>query len=195
MERSSFNLHLVENFFDAEVCRELITEMRSADAAAALTYGKGEAVVDERVRQANRLSVSQESVVFVSYQLEKQRGLLAKVFQTELAAFEEPEFLCYRVGDFFVAHQDGNTGLVNLDTDRRRRISVSIFLNTQSRDPRPESYCGGSLIFSDWRTNKRQEVVGQAGMLLAFPSETTHEVTPVTYGERYAIVSWYGVSD
>jgi len=28
-------------------------------------------------------------------------------------------------------------------------------------------------------------------MLVAFRSETTHEVTPVTHGERYSIASWF----
>ncbi|MER9409217.1 2OG-Fe(II) oxygenase [Mesorhizobium sp. M0589] len=29
------------------------------------------------------------------------------------------------------------------------------------------------------------------GSLVAFRSETTHEVTPVTCNERFTIVSWY----
>jgi predicted 2-oxoglutarate/Fe(II)-dependent dioxygenase YbiX len=29
------------------------------------------------------------------------------------------------------------------------------------------------------------------GTLVAFRAETTHEVTPVTHGERVTIVSWY----
>jgi predicted 2-oxoglutarate/Fe(II)-dependent dioxygenase YbiX len=34
-------------------------------------------------------------------------------------------------------------------------------------------------------------MVGEPGMLIAFRAETTHEITPVTHGERYSIVSWY----
>ena len=75
-----------------------------------------------------------------------------------------------------MAHQDGNTGLVNLESDRTRKISVTIFLNNQSPISQPDCYEGGSLLFSDWRTGVRQEVVGEAGMLVAFRSETTHEV-------------------
>jgi predicted 2-oxoglutarate/Fe(II)-dependent dioxygenase YbiX len=29
------------------------------------------------------------------------------------------------------------------------------------------------------------------GSLVAFRSETTHEVIPVTHGERFTVVSWY----
>jgi predicted 2-oxoglutarate/Fe(II)-dependent dioxygenase YbiX len=96
------------------------------------------------------------------------------------------------VGDFFVAHQDGNTGLLRLDSDQSRRISVSIFLNRESEVPETESYCGGSLVFHDWRNRKQYRLIAEAGTLVAFRSETTHEVIAVTSGERYSIVSWYG---
>ncbi|MCA1578026.1 MAG: 2OG-Fe(II) oxygenase [Acidobacteria bacterium] len=33
--------------------------------------------------------------------------------------------------------------------------------------------------------------VGERGTLIAFRAETTHEVTPVTHGERYSMVSWF----
>jgi predicted 2-oxoglutarate/Fe(II)-dependent dioxygenase YbiX len=39
--------------------------------------------------------------------------------------------------------------------------------------------------------NVRHPVIGEPGTLVAFRSETTHEVTPVTHGQRYTIVSWY----
>ena len=162
---------------------------------AAPTYGKGEAEVDERVRRVRRVSVSEESVAFVSRRLEDERTSMANHFGISLDSCELPQFLCYRVGDFFVAHQDGNTGLVNLDTDRTRRISVSVFLNNQSATPEPDTYGGGALVFSDWRTGKRHEVYGEAGMLVAFRSELTHEVTQVTQAERFAVVSWFGTND
>ena len=167
--------------------------MRRSPVSAASTYGKGDATVDARVRRTSRVLPSAETVSYVSQRLEAHRHDLERHFAIELGGCEEPQFLRYGVGDFFVAHQDGNTGLINLDSDRTRRVSVTIFLNTQSAEQHGESYCGGSLVFSDWRTGARHEVAGDAGMLVAFRSETTHEVTPVTQGERYAIVTWYGL--
>ena len=55
--------------------------------------------------------------------------------------------------------------------------------------------CGGSLVFTEWRAGRtmgQYRLIPEQGMLVAFPSELTHEVMPVTYGERYSIVSWYG---
>jgi SM-20-related protein len=193
VDNPSFDLHIVKNFFDEKTCRELIAEMRASAASAALTYGKGDATVDERVRRVRRLSPSPQTVAFVTHQLDEQREEIGERFGIRLSGCEEPQFLCYRAGDFFVAHQDGNTGVVNLESDRARRISVSIFLNDQSSAPEADTYCGGSLVFSDWRNGARHEVTGVAGMWVAFRSELTHEVTPVTHGERFVIVSWYVV--
>jgi len=189
---AGFDLLIVKDFFDSNTRGQIVDEMRHSPAAAAPTYGKGEATIDERVRRTSRVSPTGETVRHVLSRLEECREMGEQHFKIELGKCEEPQFLCYRIGDFFVAHQDGNTGLINLETDRTRRISVSIFLNQQSAKRENEKYRGGSLVFSDWRTGARYELFGEAGTLVAFRSETTHEVTPVTYGERYAIVSWYG---
>ena len=104
-----------------------------------------------------------------------------------LSSFEEPQILRYRPGDFFVAHQDGNTGLMHSEREARRKVSVVLFVN--------EGYGGGELVFSEWhpaRPHGRYAVPAEAGLLAAFPAEATHEVTPVTQGHRYTIVSWFG---
>ena len=163
----------------------LVEEMRSAASTSALTYGRGSPAVEERVRRVSSVTVSEQSRVLVTSKLSEYLPALSRHFQVHLAACEEPQFLCYRVGDFFVAHQDGNTGLINLESDRLRRVSVTVFLNDS------EHYEGGALVFSNYRTGKRVEFAGKAGTLLAFRSETTHEVTPVKSGERYSIVTWF----
>jgi SM-20-related protein len=68
-------------------------------------------------------------------------------------------------------------------------ISTVIFLSRQSEQPEAEAYCGGSLVFSSM--TDRVRIPSEPNMLVAFRSEMTHEVTPVTHGERYSIASWY----
>lgn len=187
-----FDLHLARSFFDVETCRELIGELRRSSSSPALTYAKDNlGSVDERVRKVARLMPSPEIVEYVVRRLTAYRERIEEYFKVSLSSCEDPQFLRYRVGDFFVAHQDGNTGLIRLDTDGSRRISVSIFLNHQSERPEPNAYCGGSLVFSDWRSGAECRLACEAGTLVAFRSELTHEVIPVTDGERYSIVSWY----
>lgn len=188
-----FDLYSVEDFLDGETCVKLIDEIVGSPRSPAVTYSESQSgSIDERVRRVARVMPSREAVNQINTRLEEHRLKVAEHFGLNLNRQEEPQFLCYSVGDFFVAHQDGNTGLMRLDTDRFRHVSLSLFLNPQSEGPAANSYCGGSLVFSDWRTEQKFEFKGAPGTLVAFRAETTHEVTPVTHGERYAIVSWYG---
>ena len=189
-----FDLYVVRDFFDAGECAELLAELRRAEAGAATVYGRGASGdVDERVRRAERLAPPAEVVGRVVRRLSERRGDVEKHFGLGPGACEEPQFLRYRVGDFFVAHQDGNTGMLMSERERARKISVVVFLNRQAETPAAGAYCGGSLVFSDWRKGPRGfPFYGETGTLVAFRAETTHEVLPVTHGERYSIVSWYG---
>ena len=192
---SGFDLYMVRNFFDVETCAEFINELRRSPGGPATVYSRSElGSVDERVRKAARLAPSPETVERVRLRLLEYREEVAEHFGMSLADCEEPQFLRYRVGDFFVAHQDGNTGMLRSDREQSRKVSVVIFLNRQSQAPETDAYCGGSLVFSDWRARpprKDFQLPVEAGTMVTFRSETTHEVIPVTHGERYSIVSWY----
>jgi SM-20-related protein len=117
-------------------------------------------------------------------------------FRASVSDCEEPQFLRYGVCDFFVAHQDGNAGLIRSEREMSRKISVVIFLSNQSENPLPDTYCGGPLVLHRWdvslgRADECLNLAGEAGTLVAFHLETTHEVTPVTHGERHSIACWY----
>jgi predicted 2-oxoglutarate/Fe(II)-dependent dioxygenase YbiX len=189
--RDSFDFYVCGNFLDAASCNRLTDEIRRSEAGKAVTYGKGDAgSIDERTRRVRRAIVSKETIDSVSSRLSQHLPHLRSHFQIKLDSFEEPQFLWYGPGDFFVAHQDGNTGLIQLDSDRLRRVSLTIFLNGQSDDESPNRYQGGSLVFSDRATDNRAVVRGETGKLVAFRSELTHEVTPIQSGDRFAVVTW-----
>lgn len=189
-----FDLFALSNFLDARTCKEIVAEMGATPGEPATIYGRGSSSsVDESVRKALSQVLSRETVESVRRRLWECKGEVEKHFGIGLSTCEEPQFLRYRVGDFFVAHQDGNTGLLRLDSEARR-VSVSIFLTRQSQTPEEGAYCGGSLVFHDWRApegNRELRFVGEAGTLVAFRAETTHEVTPLTHGERYSIACWF----
>jgi SM-20-related protein len=178
---------LLIDAFDAVACEEIVRELRAAHGAAASVYGKSATgAVDASVRKATRLAAPDDVRDRVIAQLEVQRAAIEEHFGVALDAIEEPQFLRYVTGDYFVAHQDGNTPLLR-DDSRFRKISVVIFLSP------PSAYDGGSLVFHGRYpdTDLRIPVAAQQGSLVAFPSETTHEVMPLTRGERFTIVSWY----
>jgi SM-20-related protein len=189
-----FGLYVLRGFFDERTREEIIAEMRSARGAPVTVYGQGSSgSIDERVRKGVRHEPSRETVESVRRRLLECKREVEEYFRVSLSECEEPQFLRYRVGDFFVAHQDGNTGLLRLDQEARR-VSVVIFLSRPSDDPDEGDYCGGSLVFHDWRPGRgggELRLAGEAGTLVAFRSETTHEVTPVTHGERHSIACWY----
>ena len=186
-----FDFHVVEEFFDHRTCRNLIDEIRRSETSAALTFVKHDSgYVDESTRKVKRAVLNLETTRWVTTRLHEHLPRLCEHFEVRLSAIEEPQFLWYGPGDFFVAHQDGNTKLIQLESDRLRRTSLTIFLNPQSDDDDEESYSGGSLVFTDRLTGDVCEIRGETGKLVAFRPELTHEVKPIQRGNRFTVVTW-----
>jgi SM-20-related protein len=179
-----FDVLWLRDFLDASLRDEILAQLRASTAHAATVYSGGGAAVQARVRSVQRVDLAPELRDAVMQRLIERKPEIERHFDILLGECEEPQFLRYESGDFFVAHQDGNVSLL-ADDSRHRRISVVLFLN--------DGYEGGALTlhgpYPDF--NVRHPVIGEPGTLVAFRSETTHEVTPVTDGERYTIVSWY----
>ena len=187
-----FDLLLVENFLDPATRDAVLGDARDAAGAAATVHGLGPAEVAPRVRHAAQLAVSDATRRVVDQRLSELRLALTRRFGVALSAHEPPQFLRYEAGGFFVAHQDGNTPLIR-DRTRDRRISIVIFLNPQTPEPVDGAYTGGDLVFHAPYpdVDTREAAAAPAGALVAFRSETTHEVTMVTSGERYTIATWF----
>jgi len=180
-----FNLLFLDDFFGSAVLEEILREVESAAGGDAEVYGAtAGGAVDPRTRSTKKLIVAPAIRERVASAFTELRPALEEHFRIVLTSFEEPQFLRYGPGDFFVAHQDGNTGLIR-DDAMHRRVSLVAFLN--------DAYSGGSLLLHGRypHFDQRHVVPARPGALVAFPSETTHEVTPVTDGLRYTIVSWY----
>jgi SM-20-related protein len=181
------DLLFIEDFLDAATCAAMIDELRVADVAAATTYGGAQGLarsVEVHVRKTTRVAAPLAARQLVDERLRERIGEVAAHFRVELSEHEEPQFLRYDEGDFFVAHQDGNTSMTLVDRLNRRLVSAVVFLSD------PSAYGGGQLVFHRSFTD-RMPVTPPAGTLVAFRSESTHEVLPVTGGERYTIASWY----
>jgi SM-20-related protein len=121
---------------------------------------------------------------------------VAGVFGIEVSGVQRPQFLRYREGDFFAAHQDRGSDRRGAEFAQQREISVVIFLNDETSEDRPDTYEGGALTLfglldSDDDRSVGLPVSGEAGALIGFPSEMLHEVTPITRGERFTVVSWF----
>ena len=70
------------------------------------------------------------------------------------------------------------------DSAVTRKLSFTIQLSDS------DEYKGGELLLYRFRLDKPEIAQREKGMMIAFPSSTIHEVTPVTVGTRYSLVGW-----
>jgi SM-20-related protein len=193
---ADFGLFLRRKFIDAETCARIVAEIRSAPTTQAPVYIEGSPdLVHEDVRRATSLHPSAETIDWVQERLLQQLPALSAHFKLDLTGCERPQFLVYRAGDFFVRHQDGNSEQLEFDHLRVRRISIVVFLNDAATELEPDTFRGGALLFCREGDAQQQSVTfplwGETGLLVAFASETLHEVTPVTDGERFTIINFF----
>jgi len=142
--------------------------------------------VDEAIRRSLSVDVpADRDAEIVSY-FQSLKPALESRFDVTLSAVEPPHYLIYKPGAFFAPHRD-RPGAENPELSNRK-VSVVLFLNT--------GFEGGALTFygmidgKDWQ-DKGFACEPAPGLVIAFRSDTLHEVTPVTSGERFTIVSWF----
>ena len=193
----SFDLLAVPSFLDRDLCAEIRQEMATAGEVAATVRADDRSyAVDQQTRRTNKTEVSDETSSLVSERLMSLRPDVAEVFGIEVSGVQRPQFLRYGEGDFFATHQDRASDGKGAPFERQRQVSAVIFLNDETEEARPDTYDGGALTLfglldSDDDRTVGLPVSGEAGALIGFPSEMLHEVTPITRGERFTVVSWF----
>jgi SM-20-related protein len=183
----------IDGILDAATLEQIRQEMRAAEGEPATVLGTApQHRLTSSARKATRIEVGESARGAVVGLLESLQARIEAHFGRSLDELEEPQFLRYGPGDYFVAHQDGNTPLVH-DESRFRKVSVVIFLSAQSEHPTSETFCGGCLVLHGpfGQAEPPVRLAPAPGTLVAFPAETTHEVLPITHGERLSVVSWY----
>lgn len=187
---SKFGIFVSEGFLEAGFCADLRTAASVADMDQAAIYTKGAIRVDETVRRTKSAKITEPAASVLKARLLDLKPSLEAHFNLTLKGCNEPHLLVYREGDFFNPHRDNNRD------PTERRVSVVIFLNRESKEIAPDCYGGGSLVLYELMDDPRCKeigfpVVGKEGLLVAFAADRIHGVTPVTYGERLTIVTWF----
>ena len=191
-------LFVARDFFDAGSCAALRAEAAACEHEPVTVvdgYSLNERVKDH-VRRTKEARVSKRTRALVRARLVELQPEIERHFGLALEGCERPQFLVYQAGDYFRPHRDGEDAPGKPDYARRRRVSVVVFLNGETEAPSPDSFCGGGLTLYGLLGEPRAkqygfDLVGEAGLLLAFRSDLLHEVRDVTHGRRYTIVSWY----
>lgn len=89
-----------------------------------------------------------------------------------IKSFGDTKIIKYQQGSYFVPHRDRGDGL------KHRQKSVVIQLSESS------DYTGGNLLVENQRTIRTK------GTLIMFDSGKIHEVTELSSGVRYTLISW-----
>jgi SM-20-related protein len=182
------------NFVDESTCAEWCAAVYAGrKVAATVANATGASVVDERARRTLCVSVQTSISREARSRLSDLLPELRRHFGISLSTVQDPQFLMYRRGNYFRPHQDNSTSKGHGLEVRLRRVSVVLFLNRGTQLPEPGTYCGGDLLLYAPRRDVRPyiQVGGQPGLLVAFLSNTFHEVRPITHGDRCTVVSWY----
>jgi PKHD-type hydroxylase len=173
--RDQTRLAAIEMVFTAEECARLIEEftpqlkpalVETLDAAQSASIRKSSAVFIAPGKSTN----------WVFERLGKAvREINDEVYGFDVGQFREGfQFTRYDVGEFYGPHFDIGPGKLT-----ERKLSLTVQLSA------PEDYSGGELvIYPDFVAPKER------GTMTVFPSFMCHNVSAVTAGVRYSLVSW-----
>jgi predicted 2-oxoglutarate/Fe(II)-dependent dioxygenase YbiX len=171
---------------DPERCRWVRAAM---DAGA---YAPAQILEDDHAgRRAIEVDVSSDVIGFVESHLDAHRDDIAAFFRMTLCGREGAGFLRYQAGGFYGPHVD-RADVPSWPDAARRAVTIVLFLNSSHDGDATGDFSGGILrVFPDGITEAHVDIVPKEGTLVAFPSCTPHEVTPVGDGCRDAVVDWF----
>jgi len=178
-------VYVEEDFLMASECAALCEEMNGSVKTEAATYSQSEnrERIDHCVRKTHYCAISSKSHIMVNNRIKQQKTILEKFFNTSLEdSFEPPKYLHYGEGAFFSPHTDDQLN---------RKINITINLNDKEAKL---GYEGGALqlyglIKGGAFSNRGIAAPSSLGCLIAYPVDIVHEVTPITAGSRFSIVS------
>jgi predicted 2-oxoglutarate/Fe(II)-dependent dioxygenase YbiX len=183
-------------FVDADTSARLRAAVKGAPASAATVRTDDRTyAVDRSTRSTEWAEVAPEAVALVDKRLAAIMPEVARHYGISLTGLQPLQFLVYREGDFFERHRDRGDGEDTPAFSRNRRVAAVIFLNGEG-EPSEEGFRGGALTLYGLFDGPDAETLGfpleaEEGLLVTFPADVVHEVSPVEAGERYTVVTWF----
>lgn len=150
---------------------------------------EGDITLAEDVRRASHIEVPPAIFELIDAHLDAQRDAVGAFFDLPLEGREGVTLLRYDAGGFYKPHVD-RAYLAAWPPAARRALTVILFLESSRVADPAGSFTGGVLrLFPDG--GEPVEIVPRRGMLVAFPADTMHEVSPVIGGHRDTVVDWF----
>lgn len=173
--------YYIKNIFNEKECSEII-KLGNAFKKDESKTGDGVGFSDIR-KSMNSWIPPCELTYWIYERVQSATEAVNKFYEYDLNFMEQLQFTEYsnEYSGYYDKHVDkfqkesfpGNT----------RKLSFSVQLSN------PDSYEGGDLILYNGG-KEPLKVQKDKGIINFFPSHVLHEVTPVTKGFRYSLVSW-----
>jgi predicted 2-oxoglutarate/Fe(II)-dependent dioxygenase YbiX len=183
-------LFLQPGFLSAATCRTLCDAVaQSSLQPSVIVDGPAGSREAYGVRRSKSIAVEQPVMLRIKRRVRSLKTDLEKLFEQPLGDVQEPSFLRYDAGDFFIPHVDNPPFDAGLDEDiRSRRVAVVVYLNDEFQGGELKLYClEPKPTWDDFCFT----VKPRAGLVVAFRSTIMHEVTRVTSGVRYSVATWF----
>jgi predicted 2-oxoglutarate/Fe(II)-dependent dioxygenase YbiX len=193
-------IYLHPGFVSADECEKLRSAIDSNESRPAALYrpGSESGMVDEQQRKTTEVSGAGRHLEWLAHRFESIRPRLSKHFDQPLERVERPHFLIYKVGDFFLRHRDTPPPVecATMAPSQIRKVTALLYLSSEAGASGAGDYEGGRLTLYgllDFPGSEKHgfHVQGEAGLLVAFPSDLFHGVTELTRGQRYCALTWY----
>jgi len=180
-------IFIAEHAMDDATCRRVQAAM-DVGVREPTEVIEGEMALAADVRRASHIEVPAAIFEVIDDHLDAQRDAISTFFGWQIDGREGVNLLRYDAGGFYKPHVD-KADLPAWPPAAHREFTVVLFLES-AREADPAGGFGGGLLrlFGD---DTPIEIVPKRGMLVAFPADTVHEVSPVTDGHRDTIVDWF----
>ena len=181
-------IFIAEHVIDDATCRRIQAAM-DVGVREPTEIIDGDITLAEDVRRASHIEVPPAIFELIDTHLDAQRDAAGAFFGLPLEGREGVNLLRYEAGGFYKPHVD-RAYLAAWPPAARRALTVILFLESSRVADPAGGFTGGVLrLFPDG--GEPVEIVPRRGMLVAFPADTMHEVSPVIGGHRDTIVDWF----
>jgi predicted 2-oxoglutarate/Fe(II)-dependent dioxygenase YbiX len=182
------HIFINEHAMDDATCRRIQAAMDVGVREPTEVIEDDMALADD-VRRASHIEVPPVIFELIDAHLDAQRQAIATFFEWPLEGRGGVNLLRYETGGFYRPHID-RADLPAWPPASRRAVTIILFLESSLDVDPAGGFSGGLLrLFPD--DDQPIEIMPRRGMLVAFPAETPHEVTPVIDGHRDTIVDWF----
>lgn len=178
IEQLNENWAYADKIFTPEECKKIIDDFKNK-------IHTGNIADEEKLKE-----IRQSKIHFINSNEISNHWIFEKI--TDVVLFLNQQYFNFEIEKIetlqFSEYDESYKGFYekHIDIIHRsanfRKLSFTILLSE------PEDYEGGELILHyDVEPVKTKQ---EQGGIVAFPSYTLHEVSPVTKGTRYALVGW-----